>query len=167
MSTNGDRLTPPHGMPARKLLEAVAGKTTQHDSDITELRSGVERLETMMGGVMSELGEQSGKIDKLGEDVRHAMKLATIPPPPPPLPTMRPEAASGIDLRAFADMVKRAAIDGEKRDGTTADEQVEKVLDVVADRRLARHARKVIWAVVIGTGGFVGHAILEYLMRHL
>jgi hypothetical protein len=131
VTTNGDRLTPPHGLPARELL-------AKHDSDISDLRrdakaaaDGIESLQTMMGGVMKELGTLTTDVEILGKDVRHAMKLATIPPPP----LMRPELSSGVDLELFAQKVAEAALDGQARHDSTPEREVEKIVEVVTERQ--------------------------------
>jgi hypothetical protein len=134
VTTNGDRLTPPHGLPARELLKSVAEKTTQHDSDIEALRSsaktiadGVGDLHEWKGEVMTKFAVLEEKVDGLALDVRR-----TLRPPP-----MRTEMPSGIDLEAFAERVAAAALEGQARHDSTPEREVEKIVETVTERQKA------------------------------
>ena len=133
VTANGDRITPPHGLPARELLE-------KHDSDIAALRrsatslaNSVVELEEWRGAVMVEFAKVHTEIADLGTDVRR-----TLRPPP-----MRSEAPSGLDLLLEeADEIKVKAAEGERRPDTTPDEQVAPILLRLRDRKELADFRK-------------------------
>jgi hypothetical protein len=176
MSQNGDRLTPPQGIPARELLKVLTSKSVTAEEAIEELRAnvqaakdGIDRLEGLMGGVMGELGRLEAKVDGLETDVRHALRLASMPPPPP-LPPVRAALDSKLDLREVVYAAKDAALRGEALPDTTPEAEVEKVLERAELIRLGRRTQAVInkslWLAATGAAGLIIDRLLLLLTHH-
>jgi hypothetical protein len=161
MTMNGDRPTPPHGMPARRMLEAHEGAIDELQLDMTSAKEGVARLEVMVGGMMAELGDLSRRVDDLSVDVRHALRLASSRPPPP-IPSMRAELPSKIDMREFAYAVKNLTLEGERRPDTTPDEQVDQFLERVIVRKAGRGLLRLGGLIVAAATS----SIVTYLLSH-
>lgn len=84
------------------------------------------------------------------------------------MPPMRAELPSGLDLRAVAEVVKQATLEGERRPDTTPDDQVERAIERIEDRRLGRRVRSVATKVLIAVlgGGWVLDRLIQTLSAH-
>lgn len=115
------------------------------------------------------IGRLASEVGDLAHQVRAMRRETTLRPPSVPEP--RGELPSGIDLGEFARKVAAAAVDGERRPDTTPEEQVEKVVELVAAKReaaaivkandvRAKRAEKVLLGIV---GAVIAAGIGHYL----
>lgn len=157
---NGNtELTPPHGLPAKELLQ-------KHDSDIAALRTNaktiadsVVELEEWKGEVMAEFAKVHTEIADLATDIRRT----TRPPP------MREKLDSTIDPVELVHKSAAVALEGERRPDTTPEAEVEKfVLQVVerqrgamalrdAEKRSKRFEQVLIGLLLVVAAAVIGH----------
>lgn len=147
MTTNGDRITPPHGLPARELLE-------KHDSDIKGLTGVVRAVVNEVGDLRLEVAEVKGIAMRLES------RSVTIPPP------MRAELPSSVDPRELKAELRQAAREGEKDPSTTAEARVEAVLERVELIRRGRLFNKVLWLALSGAAGLGVDEVIRLLTHH-
>lgn len=94
----------------------------------------------LLGGILGGVARVEAQLDGLRGEVRRAIGMATRPPPA--LPPMRKELPSGVSIQEVAQKVTVAAIAGERMVGTTAEEQVAKVVEALEDKRDLAMRRK-------------------------
>lgn len=120
----------------------------------------------LLGGILGGVARVEAQLEGLRGEVRRAIGMATRPPPA--LPPMRKELPSGLSIQEMAQKVATAALVGERMSGTTAEEQVAKVVESLEDKRdLAQRRkrddeRRKFWATVLAgilvliAGAFIG-----------
>ncbi|HEY2598583.1 MAG TPA: hypothetical protein VGJ79_08900 [Candidatus Dormibacteraeota bacterium] len=170
MGANGDD-TPPHGVVPT--LKVLAGKSARHDADISDLFAGVERVENMLSLQGGDMARLEKKVDDLSTDVRHAMRVATTPPPPP----MRPESASVVDFRELGERAVVAVREGIESPTKTPEDEIRRLFAEEAERREGAKAVQAIndrkksvrrWAeTVLGGLSVAGLAeLVKYIATH-
>lgn len=170
LSGNGnDDDTPPQGVGG--VVKLLRDKADRHDSDIEALKTNARNAANGIAEVAGSLGELASdvqRIEKKVDDLTVDLRRATIRSPP--LPPMRPELDSKIQLRPLAEEIKEAAIRGEKLDGTTPEAEVEKVIERVELLRLGRRTRamlnKGLWLAVAGASTVIAEHIIAALAAH-
>ena len=151
-----DDLTPPYGLPAKEALKVALGKTAQHDSDISGLKSALQTVANEVGELRGDVAEVKGIAIRVEASLTHR----------PSLPPMRAELPSHVNVHELAKAITEAAIKGERQEGTTAEAEVEAVIDRVQLLQRGRLFNKIVWLALAGAGSIAAERIVAALLHH-
>lgn len=126
---HAEDMTPPKGLASTEFMVATWREAKRGQVEARGARKAAEGAATHALEACEGVGRVMREVAELRGDVRRA----TMRPPP----AMRSELPSGINLEDFARKVAAAALEGDRREGTTPEEQVEKVIETVELKREA------------------------------
>lgn len=161
LDEHAEDMTPPKGLASTEFMVATWREAKLAQVEAKGARKAAETAGSHALDACEAVGKLAAEVSSLRTDVRRA----TMRPPP----AMRAELPSGINLEEFARKVAAAALEGDRRDGTTPEEQVEKVIESVEQKReaaaiirrntdRAKRAEKILIGIVLAfAAALIGH----------